>query len=67
MGTITISEEKFNKVINDVENLLEDVIKLLDQDGIAKKRLKDIKNDPSIAKSDKELEDYLKYRGVKIG
>ena len=66
MATMTISEEKFNKVIADVENLIEDVADLFDQDEIAKKRIKDIKADPSIGKSEKELDDYLKKRGVKV-
>ena len=66
MATMTISEEKFNKVIADVENLIEDVADLFDHDEIAKKRIKDIKADPSIGKSEKELDDYLKKRGVKV-
>ena len=66
MATVTMSEEKFNKVIADVENLIEDVADLFDQDEIAKKRIKDIKADPSIGKSEKELDDYLKKRGVKV-
>ena len=66
MATVTMSEEKFNKVIADVENLIEDVVALFDQDEIAKKRIKDIKADPSIGKSEKELDDYLKKRGVKV-
>ena len=66
MATVTMSEEKFNKVIADVENLIEDVADLFDQDEIAKKRIKDIKSDPSIGKSEKELDDYLKKRGVKV-
>ena len=67
MTTITISEEKFNKVIADVEKLIEDVSSLLDQDEIAKKRMAEIKTDPSIGKSEKELDNYLKRRGVKVG
>ena len=66
MATVTMSEEKFNKVIADVENLIEDVVALFDKDEIAKKRIKDIKADPSIGKSEKELDDYLKKRGVKV-
>ena len=62
-----ISEEKFNKVLEDVENLIEDVADLFDQDEIAKKRIKDIQNNPSIGKSEKNLDEYLKNRGVKIG
>jgi len=66
MANITLSEEKFNKVLADVENLIEDVSDLFDQDNIAKKRIKDIEADPSIGKSEKALDAYLKKRGVKI-
>ena len=66
MAIMTISEEKFNKVIADVENLIEDVADLFDQDEIAKRRLTEIKANPSIGKSEKELDDYLKKRGVKV-
>ena len=66
MATVAVSEEKFNKVIADVENLIEDVTDLFDQDEVAKKRLAAIKANPSIGKSEKELDDYLKKRGVKV-
>ena len=66
MGNITISEEKFNKVLSDVETLIEDVSSLFDQDEIAKKRIAEIKSNTSIGKSEKELDSYLKQRGVKV-
>ena len=66
MANISISEEKFNKVLADVGALIEDVSDLFDQDEIAKKRTADIEENPSIGKSEKELDDYLKQRGVKI-
>ena len=66
MTGITISEEKFHKVLEDVENLIEDVAELLDQDEIVKKRMADIKLNPSIGKSEKDIDAYLKKRGVKI-
>ena len=66
MGNITVSEEKFNKVLSDVEALIEDVSSLFDQDEIAKKRIAEIKANPSIGKSEKELDAYLKKRGVKV-
>ena len=66
MATLTISEEKFNNVIADVENLIEDVADIFDQDEVAKKRLADIKANPSIGKFEKELDDYLRKRGVKV-
>ena len=66
MGTITVSEEKFNKVMSDVEALIEDVSSLFDQDEIAKQRMQEIRANPSIGKSEKELDDYLRKRGVKV-
>ena len=66
MANIMISEEKFNKVLEDVENLIEDVADLFDQAEIAKKRIKDIQNNPSIGKSEKELDEYIKRRGLSI-
>jgi hypothetical protein len=62
MTTITISEEKFNKVPADVENLVEDVVDIFNQDEIAKKRIVEIEANPSIGKSEKELDEYLKKR-----
>ena len=61
-----MSEEKFNKVLSDVETLIEDVSSLFDQDEIARKRIAEIKTNPSIGKSEKELDAYLKKRGVEV-
>ncbi len=66
MATIAVSEERFGKVLADVEALIEDVAALFDQDGVAKKRLAEISASPSIGKSEKALDDYLKKRGVKV-
>ena len=66
MGTITVSQEKFNKVIADVEALIEDVSSLFDQDELAKQRMKEIKANPLIGKSENELDVYLRKRGVKV-
>lgn len=66
MNTITLSEEKLHKVLNDVEVLISDVTSLLDQDEIAQRRMKEIKTNPSVAKSEKELDLYLRKRGIKI-
>ena len=67
MANITVSEEKFNKVLADVENLIADVTDLFDQDKIVKERIADIEADPSIGKTEKELDSYLKRRGAQIG
>lgn len=66
MTTITVSEEKFNKVLADVEMLITDVSSLFEEEEIVKKRLKEIKNNPSIGKSEEEVNTYLKARGVKV-
>lgn len=66
METIAISKGMFDKVLGDVGTLIEDVGSLFDQDELAKKRLEDIKQNPSIGKSEEELDEYLEKRGVKI-
>jgi predicted amino acid-binding ACT domain protein len=66
MENVLISEEKLSKVLHDVETLIIDVSDLVDQDLIAGRRLAEIKQNPSIGKSEKELDEYLKKRGVKI-
>ena len=66
MTSLALSEEQLNKVLTDVEVLIQDVVSILDQDETAKMRLTDIKANPSIGKSEKELDDYLKNRGVKV-
>ncbi|MBU4266917.1 MAG: hypothetical protein L6243_03770 [Candidatus Altiarchaeales archaeon] len=66
MGTITLSEDRFRKVLADVETLVEDVTSLVNQDDVVKKRIAEIKANPSIGRSEEELDEYLKRRGVKI-
>ena len=67
MGAITVSEEKLDTIIADFEVLIEDIASIVDQDMIAKKRLADIKKNPSLGKSEKYLYNYLRNRGVKVG
>ncbi|HIJ11423.1 TPA: hypothetical protein HA278_05180 [Candidatus Woesearchaeota archaeon] len=66
MTQVTVSREKFSKVLADVEILVEDVASLFNQDEIVKERVADINSDPSIGKSETELDAYLQKRGVKI-
>ncbi|HLC84554.1 MAG TPA: hypothetical protein VJH22_02060 [Candidatus Nanoarchaeia archaeon] len=66
MGNITISEEKFNKVLSDVETLIQDVAELLSQDDVGKQRRAEILQNPSLGKSEKELDDYLRKRGLAL-
>lgn len=66
MDTINISEDRFKKVLADVEVLVEDVTALINQDDIVRQRIAEIKANPSIGKTEEELDEYLKKRGVKI-
>ncbi|MEK6879573.1 MAG: hypothetical protein AABY22_08200 [Nanoarchaeota archaeon] len=43
MAPISVPADQFDKILADVEILVEDVALLLNQDEIAKKRLNDIK------------------------
>ena len=61
-----ISKGRFKKVLTDFEVLLEDVTALVNRDDIVKQRISDVKSNPSIGASEKELDAYLKKRGVKI-
>lgn len=65
MDTVTIPKKAFTKILEDVETLIDDVELALD--AKAQKRLSDIKKNPSIGKTEKDLDNYLKKRGVKIG
>ena len=64
MTTITISEEQWSRVLQDVERLVEDVSALVNQDEVAKKRRVDITKNPSLGRSERELDDYLRKRSV---
>ena len=55
MTQITVSQDKLEKVLTDMEVLINDVASLFDQDKIVKKRLADIKADPSISNLKKNL------------
>ena len=67
METINIPKDKLGRVISDVEKLIYDFENLVEsQDQIVKKRVSDIKKGSVEGKTEKELDDYLKKRGVKI-
>ena len=56
---------KFGKILNDIDILISD-IEEISQDEIAHQRLADIKADPSIGRTEQELDEYLKKRGVRM-
>ena len=65
METVTISKEIFSKILTDAEVLMKDIENALDIK--VKQRMSDIEKNRAEGKSEKELDDYLKSRGVKIG
>ena len=67
METVTIPKEKLDLVIADVKKLVshfEDIVG--NQDLVVRERLKDIKTGKVEGKSEQELDEYLKKRGIDI-
>lgn len=67
METIHVSKSDFNKIIGTAEVLINEVEHALSQDELVKKRIEDIKTNGIRGRTEDELDDYLKNRGVKIG
>ena len=65
MEALTIPRAKFGKILNDIDILISD-IEDVSQDDIAHQRLAQIKADPSLGRSEQELDEYLKKRGVRM-
>ncbi len=64
METVTISKEVFIKILADVETLIDDVELALNTK--VRNRIHDIKIKKINGKTEEELDNYLKNRGVKI-
>ena len=64
MDNITIPKEMFSKILEDVELLIDDVELALDMK--VKKRVKGIESGIVQAKTEEDLDNYLKKRGVKL-
>ena len=67
MTTVSVPREKLAKVLSDVELLIADVSSLVDEDTIAKDRLTAMRTDPSVRRSEDDLDEYLAKRGVHVG
>ena len=66
--TITIPKDDFRKLLSDVETVINDVESILsNEDKPIKTRINDIESGKVKGKTEKELDEYLKNRGVKIG
>ena len=59
-GVITRQEAE------ELRDLVQRDLERSSQDEVAKKRLSEVKANPSIGKSEQELDDYLKKRGVNV-
>ena len=66
MATVTVPREQLAKILTDVETLITDVAALVDQDSIARTRLAEMQEDPSVRRSEKEFDAYLAQRGVQL-
>ena len=64
MDTVTISKDVFTKILGDVEMLIDDVEMALDT--TVEHRLCELDTGKVKAKSERELDEYLRKRGVKI-
>lgn len=65
METVTVQKEVFSKILTDVETLIDDVELALDAKVI--QRIQDIEIGKVEGRTEKDLDNYLKKRGVKIG
>lgn len=65
METVTVPKELFTKILMDVEVLIDDVELALDTK--IRKRISGITSGKIVGKTEMELDEYLKRRGVNIG
>lgn len=65
METLAVPKELFSKILTDVEILIDDVESALNTK--VKQRISDIEANKMKGKTEEELDNYLRNRGVKIG
>jgi len=64
METVAVPKDVFEKILEDVEILIDDVESALDQK--VRKKVHDIETGSITGKTEKDLDTYLKKRGVAI-
>ena len=64
METVTIPKELFSKILSDVDILMQDVEKALYTK--VKNRINEIETKNIDGKTEKDLDDYLRKRGIKF-
>lgn len=62
MDTVAVPKDVFVKILEDVEILIDDVESALDQN--VRKRFQEIETGSVVGKTEKDLDTYLKKRGV---
>ncbi len=67
METVQVNKSDLGKILSTVEILIDEVENALSQDELAKKRFEEITSGKIKGKSEKDLDEYLKRRGVKLG
>lgn len=65
METISVSKEVLSKILTDFETLIDDVELALDEK--VRQRIADIESGRVKGKTEQELDDYLRKRGVAVG
>lgn len=66
MQTLKVKKSDFKKILTTAETLLEEVEQALSVDEVVKKRINDIESEKVEGKTEQELDEYLKKRGVQI-
>jgi len=66
METVQVRKSDFSKILETAEILVSEVEHALSQDDIVIKRIDDIKLGKVKGKTERDLDEYLKKRGVKI-
>lgn len=64
--TIRIRKSDFKKILGTAETLLDEIEEALSTEQIIEKRIEDIESGRTEGKTEQELDEYLKKRGVKI-
>lgn len=67
MEVLQVKKSDFNKILSTAELLVNEVEQAFSQDEIVKSRIEDIKLNKIKGRTEQELNEYLKKRGVKIG
>ena len=66
METLQVKKTDLGRILETAEILITEVERVLSQEEIIKERLADVKEGKIKGRTEKELNDYLKKRGVKI-